>query len=54
LVDAPGTIGTHPKAQKFFGSFLQKRTASFLLMIEQLSEIAARMDYAATTNSREN
>jgi len=29
LVDADGTIGTHPQRQKFFGSFFQKRTASF-------------------------
>jgi hypothetical protein len=31
LVCAPGTIATHTKEQKFFGSFFQKRTASLLL-----------------------
>jgi hypothetical protein len=29
LVDAAGTIDTYRKEQKFFGSFFQKRTASF-------------------------
>jgi hypothetical protein len=27
--NAANTIGTHPRDQKFFGSFFQKRTASF-------------------------
>jgi hypothetical protein len=32
LVDAADATATHQIEQKFFGSFFQKRTASFLLL----------------------